>query len=553
MRSSGWGALAVLAAIVAQPAHVQGQPVRDALALEAHPQVADATWRRWRAPLDGLYELRGYAPLWLHEDGTPLPAAHAVVDELAAAGARGLLPQDYAAQSLRIALLRTSPAPTEQRRRAQLDVALSANVAEFLAQAQAGRIDPRSLGIELDVPRDAMDPVAFLELLARAPGSLELAALIDALEPKWRRFVLLKQALLRYRTLSQSALTTELAPPATWNVGAGSVYADAPALRTLLAALGDLPDASAARHRSEVIDRKLASAIESFQARHGLERSGKLDEPTYRALSVPLAQRVLQIELALERLRWLPQHVDSPPIVINVPQFKLFAFYTAEDDEDTIAQMDVIVGSDTPLHHTPLFAADMRYVVFAPYWEVPASILAAELLPKIAADHEWVQRQGYEVVWGGRVTQRVDAATVAALANGHARLRQLPGPRNALGRIKFVLPNRHSVYLHDTPEDSLFGAARRAFSHGCVRVSAPVTLAEYALRGNAGWTRARIVEAMERDTSRRVDLAAPVRVYLIYATALAAENGKVHFFEDLYGHDARLAEALQARTGPDQS
>ena len=556
LRSSGWGALTLLATIAALPATVRCQPVRDALALEAHPQVAQGTWRRWRAPLGRLYESRGYAPLWVREDGAPQAAAHAIVDELAAAGARGLRPHEYGETNLRAVLSQMSTALADQRRLSQLDVALSANVAEFVAHTQAGRIDPRSLGFELDVPRRAADPVDVLEPLARARGADELARLIDALEPRWRRFVLLKQALVRYRTLSRGAWSTTLARPETWQVGAGSAYVDAPALRALLAALGDLPGVSAAGDRDEIVDGKLAAGIESFQARHGLERNGQLDAPTYRALSVPLAQRVLQIELALERLRWLPTQVESPPIVINVPQFKLFAFYTAEDDEDTIAQMDVIVGSDTPLHHTPLFAADMRYVVFNPYWEVPRSILAAELLPRITRDHAWVRREGYEVIWsgqGGRATQQVDDATVAALAAGRARLRQLPGPRNALGRIKFVLPNRHNVYLHDTPAANLFGAARRAFSHGCIRVSAPITLAEYALRGNGGWSRERILQTMERDTARRVDLATPVRVYLIYATALVAESGTVYFFEDLYGHDARLEQALRARTNPDES
>ncbi len=551
MQTLGLWVLVLVAAQAAQPVSASAEPIRDVLAAASHPDVTGADWKRWKAGLAQLYAQRAFAPLWF-DGGTLRRSAAALADELAAAQRRGLRAEDYRAD--RFAALGADPsslAGVDAHELALLDVALSLSVARFVSELHAGRIDPRALGFELDVPLPPLDFTPILESLAVAPGPGATAALLDSLEPKWRRFSLLKEALRRYRALAAEPVPVIVPKPPRWGLGAGEPYVGTAALRRLLVELGDLAPRTDAAPAGEGIDADLSAALARFQARHGLAPTGELDERTHHALSVPLQQRVRQIELTLERLRWLPPQLASPPLVVNIPQFKLFAFYTPEDREDAIVQIDVIVGREAPLHNTPVFAADMQYVVFGPYWDVPHGILVRELLPEIQADPDWVRNKGYEVVWtsaGGRVTQEVDAATIAALSSGRARLRQLPGPQNALGRIKFVFPNRYSVYLHDTPASSLFAEARRAFSHGCIRVSAPVTLAEYVLRANPGWTRQRILEAMETGGARRVDLAAPIRVFIVYATALVAEDGAVYFFEDLYGHDTRLQAALQART-----
>ena len=259
-----------------------------------------------------------------------------------------------------------------------------------------------------------------------------------------------------------------------------------------------------------------------------------------------LADRVRKIDLTLERWRWLPAF-QTPPIIVNVPEFRLFAFRQITDRAADILQMDVIVGRTFPRTRTPVFAADMKSVIFRPYWDVPRSITLREMLPKIQANPGYLASQHLEIVSNGpgAAVLPATAANVQALAAGTARLRQQPGADNALGLIKFDLPNFHSIYLHSTPAQQLFLRSRRAFSHGCIRVSDPVALAAYVLRDTpGGWTPARIEAAMQGTETRRVRLAKPIRVMILYGTVLAKEDGEVLFFDDLYGQDRQLERLL---------
>jgi murein L,D-transpeptidase YcbB/YkuD len=208
--------------------------------------------------------------------------------------------------------------------------------------------------------------------------------------------------------------------------------------------------------------------------------------------------------------------------------------------------MDVVVGKVFPQNNTPVFVSDMKQVVLRPYWDVPRSILLAELLPQIQANPHWVANNGFEIVRGqgddGAVVPQ-STESVAQLESGALRLRQKPGPRNALGNAKFLFPNRYNVYLHDTPSQGTFAQSRRAASHGCVRVADPPALARHVLRNNPEWTPERINQAMNADAGTRITLKQPIRVFLIYATAIALEDGRVLFFEDLYHHDEKLEKA----------
>ena len=272
--------------------------------------------------------------------------------------------------------------------------------------------------------------------------------------------------------------------------------------------------------------------------------------PRYRLLgaSEPAARvKVRQIELTLERWRWLPAF-RTPPIIVNIPEFRLFAFRTTADRAADILQMDVIVGRTFPRTRTPVFVADMTSVIFRPYWDVPRSIMLREELPKIRAHPAYLAAQHLEIVSGATDSATplpATPASIQALASGSARLRQRPGPDNALGLIKFDLPNRYDVYLHSTPAQQLFLRRRRAFSHGCIRVSDPVALAALVLRDTPGdWTPARIEAAMNGTQTFRVRLARPIRVIILYGTVLAKEDGEVLFFHDIYGQDRRLERLL---------
>lgn len=260
-----------------------------------------------------------------------------------------------------------------------------------------------------------------------------------------------------------------------------------------------------------------------------------------------MAHRVRQIELTLERWRWLPEFT-TPPIIVNIPQFRLFAFKSTADRKSEILQMDVIVGRTYRELQTPVFTADLKYIIFRPYWDVPYSITKRELLPAIRKNPDYLRREHLQIVNGASDFAPFVPATpenLSRLEAGALRLRQEPGPDNALGLIKFMLPNAHNVYLHATPTPQLFKQSRRTFSHGCIRVSEPVALASYVLRNSTGiWTTQMIADAMNGPTTRRVDLVTSIPVLILYGTALATEDGATLFFDDIYGHDAKLEKLL---------
>ena len=261
--------------------------------------------------------------------------------------------------------------------------------------------------------------------------------------------------------------------------------------------------------------------------------------------------RAEQIALTLERWRWLPHQLSNPPIVVNVPAFRLHAFRSSDDTEASLLSMDVVVGNAYE-SRTPVFSALMRTVVFAPFWEVPPGILRNEILPKARRDPSYLTRNRYQIVRGyGDDAPALPntRASVSEVAAGRARIRQLPGPSNSLGLVKFLFPNAHAVYLHDTPVQSAFDLARRDLSHGCIRVSRPMELAKFVLRDVPDWTEERMREAMAKPRPTNVTLPKPIPVVIVYATAVAKESGEVLFYDDIYGHDRR-ATALLARGYP---
>jgi murein L,D-transpeptidase YcbB/YkuD len=497
-----------------------------------------------QAALHAAYAGRGDAPLWSH-DGRLTPQANALLRELSAADVRGLNPADYAIGSVRAAV----GARTGSSAWGRYDVSLSAAVLRYLADLHYGRVDPRRAGFRLYAAQPPLDLVAALEKLS---GTGDVGATIDAVEPQFLHYRLLEASLKQYRHLAllQAALPPLPGPP-DHSIRIGESYGGVPAVRALLRLLGDLPEGESAADASVVVDPALADALQRFQGRHGLLVDGVLGRATYAALATPLTRRVRQIELTLERWRWLPAF-KTAPIIVNIPQFRLFAFRSTADRKADILQMDVIVGRTYAGMRTPVFAADMRYVIFRPYWDVPRGIAQRELVPAMRRDPLYLSDQHLEIVRGTDESAHPLPPTpenLAALDAGKLRLRQQPGADNALGTIKFVLPNVYDVYLHATPVHRLFRESQRAFSHGCIRVSDPVALAVHVLRDTPGdWTPQRVQEAMDGTNAQRVDLARPIRVMILYGTALATESGETLFFEDIYGHDRRLEALLRGRS-----
>jgi murein L,D-transpeptidase YcbB/YkuD len=484
--------------------------------------------------------------LWVR-DGVPTAQGTELLGIIDRVERYGLKPEDYGRALLDASAGAAGTLNADAALR--LDVLLSRAALRLVTHLHAGRIDPRAAGFELEPARAALDLEAQLRALAMAPS---VAAALQRIEPQFAHYRLLEDALPAYRALAADPSLNALAPPGAQALHAGDAYPDAPALRALLRALGDLPAPPPAPGDAlpGTLDAELAAGLRHFQTRHGLAPDGALGPSTYAALRTPLAVRVQQIELTLERWRWLPPF-ETPPIIVNIPQFQLFAFRTTEDRGANILQMPVIVGRTYPRTRTPVFVGDLQYVVFRPYWDVPHDIAVRELLPEIRSHGDYLQRQSLELVRGAgdeAVPVSPTPEALAALAAGELRLRQRPGADNSLGLIKLVFPNAHDVYMHGTPANQLFLQSRRAFSHGCIRVSDPVALAAHVLRNAAdAWTPDQIEAAMHGADARRVALRTPIRVMILYATALATEDGRVLFFDDLYGQDARLEHLLALR------
>ncbi|HZI84074.1 MAG TPA: L,D-transpeptidase family protein, partial [Casimicrobiaceae bacterium] len=328
----------------------------------------------------------------------------------------------------------------------------------------------------------------------------------------------------------------------------GGRYPGAAAIAERLRRVGDLPE-DAAISPDNRYDGALVDAVRAFQDRHGLKADGVLGRETLAALALPFAARIRQLELTLERLRWLPELPPGPMIAVNIPSFRLWAFANGREDSAAKLSMPVIVGGAVSAKKTPVFIGDMRYIEFSPYWNVPPKIQRAEIVPRLRRDPDYWEREAFEAVpvrgKGGAVTT-LDAA-LGGLASGELRVRQRPGEKNALGAVKFVLPNTMDIYLHDTPAQKLFDRSRRDFSHGCIRVADPSALAAFVLGDQPEWTDARIAEAMDAGTMSIARLTRPIPVVIFYTTAIVDATGRVLFAADIYGYDAKLEKALKAR------
>ena len=483
-------------------------------------------------------------PLWF--DGSrPSAQAHQAVALLADAASHGLAPQDYGVDALQreLALAAQGPAP-EPLALSGLDDALSAAMQRFLADLHVGRVDPRQIHARFDVPRG--EPFDSVAVLQAALAAQRLPQAVREAAPRLPLYERLRETLAQYRALDAHPAWAQPRPALPRRkLEPRQPYDGLALLAWRLQALGDLPAQVQvpARYEGPLVD-----AVKAFQRRHGLTDDGVIGRATLAALDVTPAQRVRQIELTLERLRWTPLQQGERMIVINVPEFVLRAYEVRDDRIDVRLEMKVIVGRalDT---RTPLFNEDMRFIEFSPYWNVPRSIARAELVPRLRREPGYFTRQGFEFVGrDGQVSGGFSSEQLDAVLRGELRIRQRPGPDNALGDIKFVFPNNDAIYLHHTPSPGLFERDRRDFSHGCIRVQEPVALAKFVLQPQPEWDEARIVEAMSGGQSRTLRLDRPVPVLIAYGTVLV-KRGRPYFFADLYGHDRLLDQALRQRSG----
>jgi murein L,D-transpeptidase YcbB/YkuD len=402
-------------------------------------------------------------------------------------------------------------------------------------------VNPKVFCFGLDVEGKKCEAGDFLR--DQVASGADVRAALTKLEPAFPYYQRAKKALQSYRTLARED-DGELLPMLKKPIEPGNVYAGCPRLIRLLRRLGDLPPQIVIPPNSQVYEGAMVEAVKHFQMRHGLEPDGRLGKGTLAQLNTPLSRRARQLQFALERWRWIPDQFSRPPILVNIPEFRLRAF---DDSFKTRLEMKVVVGG---AYHrkTPVFTDSMTQVIFRPYWHVPLSIQRAELAPKIAKEPGYLAGNDFEVVTkAGKVVSRdsVPKEMLAEIRSGKLAIRQVPGAKNALGLIKFVFPNDYNVYMHGTPATLLFSRSRRDFSHGCIRVEKPEELAAWVLRDQPEWTMDRIREAEHGAQTLQVNLKQPIPVVIFYTTAVVQENGEVRFFEDIYGYDAALEELIE--------
>lgn len=469
-------------------------------------------------------------PAWL--DGTALrPHAETLLGDLCRTQRDGLAAAAYRPNVLRSALDHLDEAPLPDAA-ARVDLQFTWTFMQYSHDLLKGRVDPQTLGSEvyLDVPPVALDSVLAQLLSGPPPASFR-----EALTPGHPHYARLQDALRRYRALADRGGWPLVEEGALLEPGVRD--GRLPALRRRLALTGDLDEAHAAR--DSLFDETVQAAVAHFQARHGLAVDSVVGPSTRAALNVPVEARIRQIERNMERWRWLPHDLGERYVVVNIPAFRVYGY---ENGRPALS-MRVVLGAEYGGRQTPVFSDRMDHVIFRPYWHVPYNITHNEILPQARKDDTYLSDNGYEAVdsRGNVVSGRnVDLDEVAS---GRYRIRQRPGRSNALGLVKFMFPNAHSIYLHDTPADYLFERRERDFSHGCIRLEDPVRFAEYVL-GPQGWTPDRIRAALAAENRERVDLEEPIPVYLMYLTVFVSDEGRVSFRKDLYGYDEALEDAL---------
>lgn len=495
-------ALLTLAAAGAPRADTDS-PIATALQRVA-PEASNAQLEGYLPLLQRAYAARDYQPLWTDAAG-PTARGRQVLRALHTADEHGLSPEDYL-----VPVLDSIFAGRPRDRLADGEVLLSLAMLRLAHDLGWGVVDPGKVGRDNHYVLTPFQPDS---VLARAVAASDPGAYLLGLAPSRPAYASLMAALAQLRAIEARG---------TWRtVAAGPPLkrgAKGPRVRELRAQLAVRGDLAADRAAGDSFDLELAAAVARFQDRHGLKPDSVYGPGVVSEVNVPVTTRIQQVRLGLERLRWLPHDPTGRWIRVNLADFRA----EVVDDGKVTFQTRAVIGKQ--FHETPAFVDTMTYVVINPYWNVPPSIARGEILPKVRRDPGYLGRNHMEMVGGSGV-------------------RQLPGPWNALGRFKFMLPNPYNIYLHDTPAKALFNEASRAYSHGCVRIHQPADLAAVLL-GGQGWTPERIAETVASGQRTAITLETPIPVYITYVTAFLGADGTLQYRRDVYGRDRKLAEAL---------
>lgn len=548
----------------ASPPPLIDYPAQYAVAMEKLIAQDNFTKAEFKAAARALYTSRENKPVWLNA-GIDQPAKlTAAVDLLTErmknAHLEGLNPEDYPSLKGILSELRNAGEIPSADLVAQTDIAISTAFMKFASHLHSGRIDPEILDQEwTDDPR-SLNLISVTSRAGEDKDSFE--TIYEELLPQYASYKTLRKTLAEYRVIAahggwgevpSSVLikrklekgnrgpgvallrkrlikSGDLAVPPAPPEGSKSAESDAPTK----------PNPVAFEDRTD-FDADLKEAVESFQARHGLGVDGVIGENSLKAMNVPVETRIKQIILSMERHRWFPEKMGRRHIQVNIPEFHLRAY----KDGNLHTQMRVIVGSAAKGTHTPIFNAKMKHIVFRPFWNIPRSIIKGEVLPLAEkGGRRWMDRMAYEIVDNSGKPLKSNKRGFEAVREGNAYIRQQAGGFNSLGLVKYLFPNEHHVYMHDTNQRHLFVNIRRDLSHGCIRLSDPAQMGVYAL----GWEKSRVSGKMSQTKRLQYNLRGDdqINVFIHYLTAFPVDAERVGFYRDIYRHDSRLADALRS-------
>ncbi len=478
-----------------------------------------------RVLIDGVrafYEARDFEPLWI-ENGRAGPKMIALRRQLDGAADDGLDPALYSTPDVM---------PADAGALAAADVDFSLAVVRYVTHLASGRLDPAEISRIVTLEPERPAPA---EILSRLSDDMAVAEAVSQYEPPHPQYKALKAKLAELR--ASTAEATQVVVPEGTLLRPGKADARVPILRTRLSV------AAAADTEPDIYDAVLVEAVKTFQSESGLTADGLLGPRTLVALNGPNREDdIAAIVANMERWRWMPRDLGDFHVFVNVPEFMVRVF----DAGSMVHETRIVVG--TPKNPTPTFSHVMDHLVVNPFWHVPASIVTNEMLPEIRQNpYGYFAKRGYQVLAKAGGKMRVvnpDSIDWWMVNPRSVQIRQVPGDHNALGRIKFMFPNQHSVYLHDTPSKKLFQRDHRAFSHGCVRVDNPLDFADAILKVAAPEWNSRRLEALYGGKEQRINLVTPIPVHLSYFTRSVDAEGELRRFEDIYGYDREMRQLL---------
>ena len=489
--------------------------------------------------LPQFYEQLGYMPAWCDDRGLLTMHVEALVKAIKDAYKEGLTPGDYHLRRIEMTLQEIVENQAKHRpyvpaRLAEFDLLLTDAFLIYAAHLLAGRVNPETIDAQWKAYRREAD---LGQVLQKALRNGNLGQALRNLLPAHAGYARLREKLALYRHIAAEGGWSVI--PAGPKTRKGDRDERLVLLRERLASIGDLLTLNT--EDTDYFDEELDQALRTFQKRHGLTVDGILGQTTLVALNIPAENRVRQILVNMERWRWLPENLGKHYIIVNIANFEL---EVVENNREVLSIL-IIVGK--PYRRTPVFSDNMTYLVVNPQWHVPRNIAVKDILPLVKKNPSYLAKNNISLLVGGS-GQEIDPASVdwsrVNENNFSYTLRQAPGANNALGRIKFMFPNKHNVYIHDTPAKELFKKTERGFSSGCIRIEKPIELAEHVLKSDAKWTRAKIIEAINTGQEQTVRLPETIPVHLLYWTAWADDKGAIQFRNDIYERDPDLYDAL---------